>query len=264
MRNKMKEILLNMQKHNSTDMAYQTFGLASSTIYDALVIAPGWKPTGILDDKLFKVTVLAVHSYISGYLVECEGLKIAWVQIASSASNLIDHLSICAELKFKKLIFIGAVGALKANFNVGDLCTPAYCVSGVFANTYLKEKLSDFIPFEKVYPKMNFVDRVIALADGCGIQLKKATVFCTDSIALEYSHLDEIKSFDTDLIEMETSSFYLMADLLEIPAIALLVVSDNSAVNNPLIGRNEEQNLKYNNGRKKLIPELIFNICKQL
>lgn len=264
MKEQMKRILQNMQKYNSTDMAYRNFGLDSSVLYDALVIAPGWKPTKILDEKLFKVTVLAVHSYISGYSVEREGLKIAWVQIASSASNLIDHLAICSELKFKKLIFIGAVGALKESFNVGDLCTPSSCVSGVFANTYLKENLSDFVPFERVCPKPDFVDKVIALADDCNIQLKKASVFCTDSIALEYSHLEEIKSFDTDLIEMETSTFYLMADLIEVPAIALLVVSDNSAVNNPLIGRNEELNLKYNNGRKKLIPELIFRIVEQL
>ena len=40
------------------------------------------------------------------------------------------------------------------------------------------------------------------------------------------NHLDEIKEFNTDLIEMETGSFYLMADLLEIPGTALLVVSD--------------------------------------
>ena len=31
------------------------------------------------------------------------------------------------------------------------------------------------------------------------------------TFAMEYAHLDEIKSFDTNLIEMETSSFYLMA-----------------------------------------------------
>lgn len=30
-----------------------------------------------------------------------------------------------------------------------------------------------------------------------------------------------------NLIEMETAAFYMMADLLEIPAIALLCVSDN-------------------------------------
>ena len=108
MKNRMKEILHNMQKYNSTDMAFQTFGLDSSVLYDALIVAPGWKPTKLLDDKAFKVTVLTAHSYISGYLVERDDLKIAWIQISSSASNLIDHLAICAELKFKKLIFITA------------------------------------------------------------------------------------------------------------------------------------------------------------
>ena len=172
MKNRMKEILHNMQKYNSTDMAFQNYGLDSSVLYDALIVAPGWKPTKLLDDEAFKITVLTAHSYISGYLVERDDLKIAWIQISSSASNLIDHLAICAELKFKKLIFIGAVGALKEGIEIGDLYTPSYSVSGVFANTYLKDKLSDFVPFEKVYPQMSFVDNVIALADDCGIKLK--------------------------------------------------------------------------------------------
>lgn len=79
MKNRMKEILHNMQKYNSTDMAFQTFGLDSSVFYDALIVAPGWKPTKLLEDKAFKVTVLTAHSYISGYLVERDDLKIAWV-----------------------------------------------------------------------------------------------------------------------------------------------------------------------------------------
>lgn len=41
MKNRMKEILHNMQKYNSTDMAFQTFGLDSSVFYDALIVAPG-------------------------------------------------------------------------------------------------------------------------------------------------------------------------------------------------------------------------------
>lgn len=64
---------------------------------------------------------------------------------------------------------------------------------------------------------------------------------CTPSIATEYYHLDEIKEFDTDLIEMETASLYLMADLLEIPTVALLVVSGNSATGAALVGRTEAE-----------------------
>ena len=263
MNQKLKAILHNMQHYNASNLAEMTFGLNPNEEYDALVVAPGWKPTKILANSAFKVTVLAEKSYISGYLVEKDGLKIAWIQIASGGNNLIDHLTICGELKFKKLIFAGAVGALKENFAVGDLCTPSYSVAGVFANAYLCEKLSDYKPFEKVYPDETYVDSVIELAKESGYELKKASVFCTDSIALEYSHLEEIRAFDTDLIEMETSSFYELAKLFEVPAIALLIVSDNSATGQPLLGRNEEQERKYNDGRKKIIPELIYQITRQ-
>ena len=263
MKERMKQILKNMQKYNTANLAYLTFGLDASIEYDALVVAPGWKPTKLIQDDSFRITVLAEHSYVSGYLVEMEGLKIAWIQTSSGACNLIDHLTLCAELKFKKLIFIGAVGSLTEEFNVGDLCTPSYSVAGVYANAYLGEKLSEYKLFEKVYPDEKYVDAVIKLAGHCGYNLRKASVYCTDSISLEYSHLEEIKEYQTDLIEMETSSFYLLADLLEVPAVALLIVSDNSAVGHQLIGRSEELQQKYNEGRKKIIPDLIYRIAKE-
>jgi len=262
MNQKLVNILQNMQRYNASNLAEMTFGLNPDVEYDALVVAPGWKPTKIVTDSSFKTTVLAEHSYISGYLVEKDGLKIAWIQISSGGNNLIDHLTICGELKFKKLIFVGAVGALKEGFDVGDLCTPSYSVAGVFANAYLCEKLSDYKPFGTVYPDESYVNEVIALAKDNGYELKKASVYCTDSIALEYTHLEEIKAFDTDLIEMETSSFYELAKLFEVPAIALLIVSDNSATGQPLLGRNEAQQKKYNDGRKIIIPDLIYKIAK--
>ena len=85
-------------------------------------------------------------------------------------------------------------------------------------------------------------------------------IFCTPSIALEYIHLNEIKNFNTDLIEMETAGFYLMADLIEVPSIALLVVSDNSSTGVALIGRTKEEQNNYNHGRYDLLPTLIFDI----
>lgn len=263
MKDKMKRILKKIHKYNISDMAYLNYGLDSNIIYDALVVAPGWKPTKIIQDTSFKVTTLATHSYISGYLVEKENIKIAWIQIASGAPNLLDHLTLCAELKFNKLIFVGAVGSLTEKFNVGDVCTPSYSIAGVYANAYLEESLHDYKPFNKVYPNKEYIDSVVELAKISNYTLNKASVFCTDSIALEYYHLDEIKEFKTDLIEMETSTFYLLADLLEVPAIALLVVSDNSASGHPLVGRNEELQDRYNYGRKVIIPDLIYKIAKE-
>lgn len=264
MNEKLKRILANVHKYNDKNMAQLTFGLDSSIYYDALVVAPSWKPTKIIKDSTFKVTTLVEHSYISGYLVKKDSLKIAWIQIASGASNLIDSLVICAELQFKKLIFVGAVGSLNFDLHVGDLCTPSYSIAGVFANAYLEDKLTDYKLFQKVFPPdEDYINYIIEEAKKQNLNLKKASVFCTDSICLEYSRLDEIKSYNTDSIEMETSSFYLLASLFEVPSIALLVVSDNSAVGHPLLGRNSELNNKYDYGRKILIPELIYQISKE-
>ncbi|HRF70594.1 MAG TPA: hypothetical protein PKV66_04110 [Candidatus Pelethenecus sp.] len=264
MKEKLKRILDTMHKYNVNNLTFSTFGVSKTDFYDALVIAPGWKPNKILLDKTFQITELAKHSYISSYLVEKQNYKILWIQCAASAANLLDHLIICAELNFKKLIFIGAVGSLNANFTIGDIVTPSYSIAGVYANAYLCDKLTDYKMFDKVYPDSSFVDKVVKLAKEQGYNLKQGSVYCTDSIALEYYHLDEIKSHQTDLIEMETSSFYLLADLLEVDAIALLVVSDNSALRQPLIGRDKELQQKYDFGRKVIIPDLIYKIIKEL
>lgn len=261
MKEKMARILETSHRYNSANMAYVQYGFDQDVVYDALVMAPTWKPNKIIKDPSFHVTILAEHSYISSYLVEREGLKIAWVQTASGASRMIDSLTITAELKVKKLVFAGAVGSLSPKYDIGELCTPEYSIEGVMANGYLCDRLSDYVPFGKVYPDAAFVGRVTEMARECGIEVKKAPVFCTDSISLEYMHLDEIRATGAELIEMETSTVFRMAQLMEVPAVALMVVSDNSATGAPLIGKSEEQETQYDRGRKEIIPELIYRIA---
>lgn len=258
MKQRMIEIMDTFHKYNSENMAYMAFGFDTSIHYDALVVAPSFSPYKLKMDSYCEVTTLREGAYIAGYLVEKDGMKIAWVKTASSDTNLIDHLSICAELDFDKIIFIGAVGALKPNFELGDMCTPSYSVAGGFAHTYLKDSIRDYVPFERVEPDMSFIDRIVGLAKENSFELKKASVFCTPSVAAEYYHLDEIKAFDTDLIEMETASLYLLADLIEKPAVALLVVSDNSATGVALVGRTDAEQERYDYGRKVALPATIL------
>ena len=262
MKERMKQIVDTFHRYNSENMAMQAFGLSNEIAYDALVIAPSFTPYKLRMDEYCKVTTLREGAYISGYLVEKDGRRIAWIKIASSAGNLIDHMAICAELTFKTVVFIGAVGALKEDFRLGDICTPSYCLSGSVADAYLmKNSIRESMLFEKVYPDTEFIDRVIAMGRERGYEIRKGSVFCTPTIALEYMHLDEIRSFDTDLIEMETSSFYLMTDLFEIPGIALLVVSDNSATGAALVGRSEEEEEQYDRGRRVVLPDMILALA---
>ncbi len=263
MKEKLKNILNTFHKYNSEHMAMQTFGLCEDIVYDALVVAPSFTPYKLGMDAACRVTTLKEGAYLSGYLVEKDYLSIAWIKIGSSAGNLIDHLALCAELSIKKLIFIGAVGGLKPEFKLGDVCTPSYSVSGSYADTYLmKNSIKENMLFTKVFPDMDYVDAVIDIGKTKGYDIKKASVFCTPSIAMEYTHLDEIRSFDTDLIEMETSSFYLMANLFELPSVALLVVSDNSASGAALVGRTEEQQKQYDYGKTVVLPDMILTLAK--
>lgn len=263
MKPRMRELLDTMQKYNSTAMCREVFGLDSSVEYDALVVAPGWKPTRIIRDPSWHVTLLADRSYVSGYEAEKDGLRIAWIQCASGACNLIDHLTICAELEFRKLIFVGAVGSLTPEIDVGELCTSACSVEGSFAGAYLNSTLTGWQPFAEVTPPdAAFQERVKALAAQRGRELRAEKVFCTDSISMEYSHLDEIRATGARLIEMETAAFYRLADLMEVPAAALLVVSDNSASGVPLVGRNEEQDRRYHEARSVIIPDMIAAIAR--
>lgn len=264
MKPELLEMLNNMKKYNAGVMSEEVFGFVPEITYDAIVVAPAWKPDKIIRDPSFKVTQLTQHSYLSGYLVEKDGLKIGWAQVASGACNVLDHIFILAELQFKKLIFLGAVGSLVPEFDVGDFCIPGGCIAGVYAHHYLNRTLSDYRAFELVYPDGDFTDRVIALAKQNHYDLKSALVYCTDSISLEYSHLDEIKATGAQLIEMETSTFYKLAQLFEVPAVALLVVSDNSATGKPLLGRKEAEKRRYNEVRCLTVPDMIFRIAKEL
>ena len=264
MKEKLKQIVDAFHKYNSEHMAFQAFGLSEDITYDALVIAPSFSPYKLKMERFCNVTTLKEGAYIAGYLVEKDDKKIAWIKIGSSAGNLIDHLALCAELTFKKMIFIGAVGALKEHFELGDVCTPSYSLSGSYADSYLKkDSIRETMLFSKTEPDMKYVDEVIDIGKDKGYNIKKASVFCTPSVAMEYVHLDEIKAFDTDLIEMETSSFYLMTELFEIPGIALLVVSDNSASGAPLVGRTDEQQGKYDYGRNVILPDMILTLARK-
>lgn len=262
MKRRMQEILDCMHRYNAPNMAFQAFGLDSSIEYDLLVVAPSFTPEKIGIDKYCDVYKLKENPYTAGYCVEYEGHRIAWIQTASGDGNLIDYLSICAELKFRRMVFIGAVGALKPSFQLGEICTPSYCIAGGAAHFYLNSDFKDFRPFDTVSPDMDSVDSLLDMVKGVGVEVKKASVFCTPTIALEYLQLDGIRGFGTDLIEMETAAFYKMADLIEKPAIALLVVSDNSSSGEALVGRTEEQQKRYEKGKKEVLPKMVLALAK--
>ena len=83
---------------------------------------------------------------------------------------------------------------------------------------------------------------------------------------VEYEFL--IKKYGTDTGCTEYREYFVengcgMTDLFELPGIALLVVSDNSASGAALVGRTEEEQQQYDYGRNVVLPDMIVTLAAE-
>ena len=88
---------------------------------------------------------------------------------------------------------------------------------------------------------------------------RRDVVITIDSIAAEYSHLKEFVEMGATIVEMETAAFFNAMNYISKKASAILVVSDNSANGEHLLGRTEDQKDKYHMSRD-YICKIIMNL----
>ncbi len=257
-------IISEAQAHNNTnDMLKTIYGLDSDEKYDCIVVAPSWLPEKILKNYDCEISCITRQVYIGSYIVKYKGFKIAWIQCAKGAGNLIDTVLTLGKCICDKIVFIGAVGALKEDINLGDIVTPKYSLAYEGGSLYTYDEISVDNFGKKIYPNnFEFISKVTDICIKNNISLKEKVVYCTDSIICEYIHLDRIKSLGCELIEMETASFYRCMELINKQGIALLCVSDNSATKISLVARSEEESKTFHNSREINIPKIIFGICE--
>jgi purine-nucleoside phosphorylase len=111
---------------------------------------------------------------------------------------------------------------------------------------------SEIIPYN-----LDEIDKNIEMLKSNDINILKEKVFCTDSILLEYSHMDEILATKAKLIEMETAAFYSCLKIMNKSGMALLLVSDNSQKKKSLVEKTIDDKNKYNYIRSNIIKKSI-------
>lgn len=262
--NKVQEILKIAKGYNgSQDILKDAYGIDSSIKYDAVVVAPVWIPAKIFKQDDVHIKKMLDYVNQASYEVEFAGKKIAWIMCGVGSSNIIDVMLCLSESKAEKIIFVGSVGALKADIKLGELSTPLESYAYESATMYLFDSLDKNNFGCKIVPQnMEYISRVIKRAEQQEIDIVKRKVFCTDSVFCEYKFLDYIKDTGAELIEMETACFYKAINMMNKKGIALLCVSDNSAANISLVARDEESTRNYHNAREVNIPKLIKVICE--
>lgn len=264
MKQKLRDALAAFHRYNGDiNFGARAAGFDPETEYDALVIAPTWDVPRVFTDGSFRVAPTHLGPNDSEWVVERDGVRLAWLTPHMGAGSVLDHLALCAELRFRTLLFVGSAGGLVPEIELGGLYTPEWCIDGVGASRYLCDSLTDYVPFGRVAPPDKaFVGRMTAAAAEMGHTIREAGVYCTDSFSFEYLHLPEIKATGAKLIEMETAVFYSLAELIEVPSAALLVASDNSAAGVSLFAKTAEQKAQYYHVREHIVPELLLRAAR--
>ena len=253
-----KEVIKKVEEHNNvSDILYTVYGIHKEDYYDLAIIAPSWYPENIFSDE-DNIILLKKGVYNSSYEVYKDDYKIAYIQCGSGASNLVDAMLCLTNAKINKIVFVGAVGSLYKEIDIATIATPKECISFDGVTPFFYKKLEKKTYGMTIKPEsIDYIDKIISESLRYNISIIKEKVFCTDSIMLEYSHLDEIKATGAKLIEMETAAFYSCLKMIDKVGMALLLVSDNSDNNKSLVEKTIDDRNKFNYVRNNYISKII-------
>jgi purine-nucleoside phosphorylase len=247
----------------ASDLMQALYGLDESFEYDLVIVAPSWKPEKIFSQIDCIIEHVKEGPYYNGYMLTIKDKKIAYIQTAAGASNVLDCCLTLGHGTCKQVVFIGAVGALKEDITLGDLIIPICSIAGDGASLYLDDQIStkNFLSYN--YPDKALTHQIMQIGEAKQIPIARKVVYSTDSIYCEYSHLEEILEKGAEAIEMETAVFFRAMNLMEFQGTALLCVSDNSAVNQHLVGRSVEDTIRFHASRGTMVAELICGLLEQ-
>lgn len=252
---------------NKKEICRYILGVPAEEIRNTVIIAPSWEPDSIENIGYYNCITKYNPLFTSCKVwdIEYEDLAFTYIKTGFSASLLMDAFLSLAETECQRVIFIGSVGALNKEYNIGDLIIPKAAICGDGASRYIAYANMRDVFGEIVSPCSNFTRKAFAVA--CKyMPVQSIHIGCTfssDSIVAQYVHLTQIINMQCDSIDMESAVAFRCGTLLNIPTVALLVVSDSAINNQSLIKdrlQDDEMNRKY--VKKQILPKIIHDLIK--
>ena len=241
------------------DMLQQLYGISSTEHFDCIFIAPSWHFDKVFDCAASDVSEVYSDRFSNSYRIKHNGKSYLYIQLQVGAPNIVDFCMSCHSANCEQFVFIGSVGSLVPELEIGDVVIPTCSISGNGATQYLDDKITHAKMFERTYSSPELNAKLLEFCASIGLPTKDATPISVDSITCEYAHLDEFRDMGAQLIEMETATFFKAMKIIGKSASALLVVSDNSAVGQHWIGRSDDMRAKYHAVRSQ-IKDILLQI----
>lgn len=256
----MNKIIKSFQENtHCSDLLHEIYGISSAEHFDCVFIAPSWPIDKVFDSATTDITEIYSDRFSKSHRIKHNGKSYLYIQLQVGAPNIVDFCLSCHSANCAKFVFVGSVGSLVPELEIGDVIIPTCSISGNGATLYLDDKLSPEKMFERTYSSPELNSELLKVCASVALTTKNAMPISVDSVAGEYAHLDEFRQMGATLIEMETATFFKAMQIIGKPASALLVVSDNSAVGQHLVGRGADLRAKYHAVRSR-IKDILLRI----
>lgn len=254
----MNKIIKSCQDNIScSDMLQQLYGISSAEHFDCVFIAPSWPIDKVFDSTTTYITEIYSDRFSKSHRIKHNGKTYLYIQLQVGAPNIVDFCLSCHSANCSNFVFVGSVGALVPKLEIGDVIIPTCSISGNGATLYLDDKLNPGKMFERTYSSPELNSYLTRVCTSVGLTAKDAMPISVDSVACEYAHLDEFRQMGATLIEMETATFFKAMTIIGKSASALLIVSDNSAIGQHLVGQGADLRAKYHAARSQIKDVLL-------
>lgn len=256
----MNKIIKSFQENtHCSDLLHEIYGISSAEHFDCVFIAPSWPIDKVFDSATTDITEIYSDRFSKSHRIKHNGKSYLYIQLRVGAPNIVDFCLSCHSANCAKFVFVGSVGSLVPELEIGDVIIPTCSISGNGATLYLDDKLSPEKMFERTYSSPELNSELLKVCTSVALTTKNAMPISVDSVACEYAHLDEFRQMGATLIEMETATFFKAMQTIGKPASALLVVADNSAVGQHLVGQGADLRAKYHAVRSR-IKDVLLNL----
>ena len=194
------------------------------------------------------------------YQWEHNGQLISFIRSGIGAPMTGDVILSLACTPCQRVIFTGSIGGLDSSMKIGDLLIPKKSLSGDGFSRYLGPDIETEDCFlQPAEPdsqlQMTLMKHASKICKRESVALHSGTVFSIDSVIAQFFRLDYlVENFGCIGIEMETSSVFKAAKLVDIKASALLQVSDVIPLNKSLFSGRSKRGME----RRHLIKRTVL------
>ena len=245
------------------------FGCEARDISEVVVFTP-LPPSNLSDFKELCDEVRREFSgwVGSGFVGLAEDYHVTVICPGTGSSQIGDATLSVGYGPCKVAIFVGSVGGLDGNMNIGDIVVVSEAVIGEGFSRYHLGKAPSEDTFGKIAQADNILmdylwPQVRSIARGVDVISHKGRIFTTESLLAETEQfLQEIVSHGCIGIDKEASAFYTAARKAEIRAAAVLCISDLPLHQKSLfVERTREEEDKRVKVRHEIIPQIVLKLA---